>query len=86
MDILSRMTTLATDIRLFQGIRTSAQAPFISHLFFADDAMFFFKATKDACKGISTVIHRFCDIFGQMLNLQKSFVKFSSNISAEQHQ
>lgn len=44
MDILSRMTTLASYIRQFQGIRINLHAPFISHLFFADDVMLFFKA------------------------------------------
>lgn len=80
MDILSRMTSLATDIGQFQGIRIHNRDPSISHLFFADDTMFFFKASTEACQNIATVINRFCDISGQLLNLRKSFVKFSPNI------
>ena len=86
MDILSRMTTLATDISKFKGIRIHTRAPHISHLFFADDAMFFFTASTAACQGVATVIDRFCAISGQMLNLRKSFVKFSPNISAGDQQ
>ena len=86
IDILSRMTTLDTDIRKFQGIRIHARGPFISHLFFADDAMFFFKVSAPACEHLSTVINRFCAISGQLLNLRKSFVKFSPNIPAATQQ
>lgn len=50
MDILSRMTSLAVDIRKFQGIRIRNQGPTISHLFFADDSMFFFRASQDSCR------------------------------------
>ena len=53
MDILSRMTTLATDIRLFRGIKIGQQGPTISHLFFADDALFFFRALEEACKAMN---------------------------------
>lgn len=69
MDILSRMTTLATDIRQFQGIKLGRGGPQISHLFFTDDSMFFFKATRESCSAVKTVIQRFCDISGQMVSL-----------------
>lgn len=83
MDILSRMTSLATDIKRFTGIRVGKRGPTISHLFFADDSMFFFKASQDSCRAIQTVISRFCAISGQVLNLQKSWVKFSPNTPRE---
>ena len=79
MDILSYMTTLATDIRQFQGIRIGKRGPGISHLFFADDSMFFFKASQASCRAVNLVISRFCNISGQLLNFHKSFVKFSPN-------
>lgn len=86
MNIFSRMTSLATDIRQFQGIWTNARAPAISHLFFADDSMFFFKASTNSCQAVSMVINRFCATSGQVLNLNKSFVKFSPNVLAGQQQ
>lgn len=42
--------------------------------------LFFFKANPEACTTVSTVISKFCNISRQVLNLQKSFVKFSPNI------
>ncbi|XP_010673155.1 uncharacterized protein LOC104889595 [Beta vulgaris subsp. vulgaris] len=80
MDILSRMLTLATDLRHFDGFRAHRYAPSISHLFFADDALLFFKASTTSCTAISNLLGRFCHISGQMINLRKSYVKFSPNI------
>lgn len=84
MDIFSLMTSLAVNLRKFQGILVRRGGPTISHLFFADDAMFFFRASPTACTNLQYMISRFCSISGQMLNLQKSFVKFSPNIAPEQ--
>lgn len=83
MDIISRMTALATEISQFQGIQVHRRAPTISHLFFADDSMFFFNASPQSCHAVATVINRFCNISGQVLNRHKSFVKFSWNVSRE---
>ena len=86
MDILSRMTTLATDIREIQGIKIGKQGPTLSHLFFVDDSLFFFRASEEACCAINTLISRLCTISEEMINRQMSFVKFSPNISLEQRQ
>ena len=83
MDVFSRMTSLGGAIRKIQGISTRRGGPSISHLFFADDAMFFFKASPTVCANLKGIIDRFCMISGQMVNLQKSFVKFSPNVSTE---
>lgn len=80
MDVLSRMTTLASDLNQFKGIKIGRQGPTISHLFFANYALFFFRASDTACRALNTTITRFCSISCQMINLQKSFVKFSPNI------
>ncbi|XP_056694941.1 secreted RxLR effector protein 78-like [Spinacia oleracea] len=77
MDILSRMLSLAEDIKLFKDLQVSSRSPSISHLFFADDAMLFFKADKGACSFIMENLVRFGKISGQQLNLKKSFFKFS---------
>lgn len=77
------MTSLAVDIKQFKSIRTCKQGPEISHLFFTDDSLFFFKASQEACTNIKTMIDIFCIISGQVLNLQKSLLNFSSNTSPE---
>lgn len=50
-----------------------------SHIFFANDAMFFFQASTDSCAALSSLLDRFCNISGQMISLRKSYVKFNSN-------
>lgn len=74
---------MATEIRQFQGVKIGRQGPSIFHLFFADDSLFFFEASTEACMAVNNVITRFCDISGQFLNLQKSFVKFIPNTPVE---
>ncbi|XP_056685739.1 uncharacterized protein [Spinacia oleracea] len=78
-----RMLTLGRELKFFQGIQPSHRGPCISHLFFADDAMIFFKVNDDACLKMRNILARFCAISGQQLNLHKSFVKFSPNTSTE---
>ncbi|XP_056687304.1 uncharacterized protein [Spinacia oleracea] len=86
MDILGRMLTLGRDIKQFQGITPVRRGPCLSHLFFADDAMIFFKATTEGCVNIKGIMSRFCAISGQQLNLQKSYIKFIPNTTIENQQ
>lgn len=59
MDILSRMTTLATNTKIFEGISSRRGSPVVFHLFFVDDVLFFYKATSTACQQISELLSRF---------------------------
>ncbi|XP_056698590.1 uncharacterized protein [Spinacia oleracea] len=77
MDIFSRMLILGENIGLFRGIKISRRAPSINHLFFADDAMIFFRANENSCKNIMKTIEDFGRISGQQLNYKKTHVKFS---------
>lgn len=43
--------------------------------------MFFIRTSEEACLSLKSLIDRFCAISGQMLNLQKSLIKFSPNIA-----
>ncbi|XP_021866146.1 uncharacterized protein [Spinacia oleracea] len=83
MDILSRMLQMAENIKQIQGLKVSRRAPSISHLFFADDALLFFKADSTNCKNIADILGEFGRISGQQLNLQKSFAKFSPHLRKE---
>lgn len=83
MDILFRMRTRAIEIKQLQGIKIGQHGPVISHLFFTDDAMFFFQASEPNCTVLKATVTRFCRISDQMLNLRKSFAKFSPNIPTE---
>ncbi|XP_021761169.1 uncharacterized protein LOC110726001 [Chenopodium quinoa] len=77
MDIHSIMLSLAEDINQFKGLKVSRRSPSISYLFFADDAMLFFKADEESYLCINVILLRFGKASGQQLNLQKSFIKFS---------
>ena len=81
------MTSLAEDIKSFKGIKCHRHNPLLSHLFFADDAMFFFHVREADCSSLKSVLDRFCSVSGQVINLQKSLIKFSHNVPIDmQHQ
>ncbi|XP_021722577.1 uncharacterized protein LOC110690060 [Chenopodium quinoa] len=86
MDIFSRMLHLGHDLKLFQGIKLSRRSPTISHLFFADDALIFFRPSSTTCTNIIQIIQRFTKISGEQLNLSKSLIKFSPNICSAAQQ
>ena len=51
----------------------------ISHLFFADDLMFFAKVDKKGAASIKRVIELFCEESGQAISVEKSRIYFSPN-------
>ncbi|XP_056697937.1 uncharacterized protein [Spinacia oleracea] len=77
---------MGNDINQFQGIKITRGRPQVSHLFFANDALLFFKATEESCRQVNNIIGRFCAISGQDLNLQKSHFKVSPNTPLEMRQ
>lgn len=80
------MTSLTVDIKQFQGITLRQRGPTISHLFFADDSIFFFQVTTSACRNLQGLLQRLCAISGQVTNLQKLLVKFSPNTPQDTQQ
>ncbi|XP_021770711.1 uncharacterized protein LOC110734869 [Chenopodium quinoa] len=80
MEVFSAMIRKAESDRLFRGIKVCRRSPSVSHLFFADDALIFFQPSPVTCLEVNKVLHNFCDISGQMINLQNSFIRFSSNV------
>lgn len=60
--------------------RVAHGAPTISHLFFADDSFFFFKATKEECAVVKECFWLYGEAFGRKINFQKSSVSFCKNI------
>lgn len=79
MEVLSNMMLKLQSKGEITGIRVARGAPSISHLFFADDALFCFKATPEACTTIRNTIRLFFDISREMINYEKSSVMFSPN-------
>lgn len=58
----------------WKGIKISRNIEALTHLFFVDDLVLFGQANKANCKVIMEVIHEFCALSGQTVNLNKSKV------------
>ncbi|KAL9678029.1 hypothetical protein QQ045_015867 [Rhodiola kirilowii] len=70
----------------FQNIKISRSAPGISHVFFTDDSIIFFKAEEEQAHTIRNVIRRYENVSGQRVNFRKSEIVFSGNMGAQKKQ
>ena len=52
----------------------------VSHLFFADDLMFFAKVGEKGNEAIKKVLDKFCEDSGQVVRFEKSKIYFSPNV------
>ena len=62
-------------------IKASKNRSSFSHLFFADNFMLFARANSQNCVAIVEVLDNFCKLAGQKVNLAKSRILFSPNVS-----
>lgn len=67
------------EVNLIHGCVIARGAPAISHLLFADDCYFFFKATENEARTMKNILLRYERLSGQAVNFRKSTVTFSSN-------
>lgn len=65
----------------WKGIKISRNTDDLTHLFFVDDLVLFGQANISNCKAIMEVINEFCMLSGQTVNLHKSKLFVSPNIS-----
>ena len=56
-------------------------APCISHLLFVDDSFLFFNAIDQECCKVKSILELYERISKQAINLQKSGIFFSNNVS-----
>ena len=68
------------------GIKLSPRATKISCLLFANDSLLFSRTNIESCKELSSILNRFCQRSGYLINFQKSSLTFSSNAKAHDKQ
>jgi hypothetical protein len=64
---------------LIEGVRICSRAPFISHLFFADDSLIFIKASVSGSMHLQQILSLYENASGQMINKDKTAAMFSKN-------
>lgn len=76
---MSRMLEGSLGWRMLSRIKITRNCPAISHLFFADDSLLFFKA----CQSEALVVRNHLELYekasGQMVNFDKFVITFSPN-------
>ncbi|GJX40135.1 reverse transcriptase [Tanacetum coccineum] len=77
--VLSRQITKAMEFGYISGIKMARTCHVISHIFFADDSIFFFKASQAECESLVRILDAYSHASGQNVNFQKSSAFFSPN-------
>ena len=62
------------------GMKVARACPSISHLFFADDSLFFCKAQNGECQTILRILKEYEAVSGQLINFEKSSIQFGHKI------
>lgn len=61
------------------------RGPVLSHLFFADDSLFFFiRVDEENCRKLKYSLDKYCGASGQRINLEKSGIVFRVNTPHEE--
>ncbi|XP_031101874.1 uncharacterized protein LOC116005777 [Ipomoea triloba] len=76
---LSQLIQQAQATGTIHGCRVARGAPAVSHLFFADDSLLFFKANLNEAAVVKHCLQSYELFSGQAVNFQKSSVCFSRN-------
>ncbi|XP_073317203.1 uncharacterized protein [Primulina huaijiensis] len=61
------------------GVRIASTCPILTHLFFADDSIVFFRATEADCVGVKECLKAYELASGQVINFEKSGLSFTPN-------
>ncbi|CAL2235433.1 unnamed protein product [Prunus armeniaca] len=80
-EVISRNVDDAVRRGCLHGVRLCRNGPTISHLLFADDSLFFIRATTQNCNVLKKIVGDYCLASGQMLNVDKSSLFLSPNVS-----
>uniref|UniRef100_A0A803NT67 Reverse transcriptase domain-containing protein n=1 Tax=Cannabis sativa TaxID=3483 RepID=A0A803NT67_CANSA len=78
-EVLSKLIFKAERLGQLSGVRIARNSAPISHLFYADDSIFFCNATVANAENLLKCIHTYEEWSGQRVNKQKSGLVFSPN-------
>ena len=81
MEFLGAHISALCEEKRWDKIKASRNGPSFSHIFYADDLMLFAKANSKNCDAILEVLDNFCNLAGQRINVNKSGILFSPNVS-----
>ena len=65
------------------GIRVALGSPRENHLLFADDTMFFCRSDQKSCHELMSILRKYEQASGQMINIDKSAITISRKTSDE---
>lgn len=77
VESLSHLIHQAITIGHLKGIKLNRWCPTLSHLFFADDDIFFLDGKLLECQNLANIINQYCYATGQAINRNKSSIFFS---------
>ena len=81
-EVFSNLIRQAEQNKFIHGLRFSIELS-ISHLFFADDSLIFTRATVDECISLKRLFECYEKASGQVFNMEKSSMFFSSSTKPE---
>ena len=73
---------MAESERLLHGCQVSRTRPSVSHILFANDSLFFFRASETECNVMKKLLLQYEEASGQGVNFSKSGIMFSSNVDS----
>ena len=81
MEFLGAHISALCEEKRWDKIMASKNGPSFSYVFYVDDLMLFAKANLKNCDAIMEVLDKFCNMAGQKINLNKSRIYFSPNVT-----
>ena len=80
---LSFLLRKAVVVRKITGVAASRSGLKLTHLFFADDSLFFRQATMENCEAMGSILQQYKYASGQQLNRAKTSIFFTKNTAED---
>ncbi|CAN1794473.1 Putative ribonuclease H protein At1g65750 [Linum perenne] len=76
---LSALVRQSVERNQMHGVRVCRGAPAVTHLLFADDSFFFFRAEVEEARRVKEIFQKYGKASGQLINFSKSGIFFSKS-------